>query len=127
MFYEGLQIREKQDKFDIETWLGSVYTLEEQNKFDVAGDVLVNHLDNLLKAGAFEYCDKVLQVADLQRIEASGIALLLDFTYPAKERLPSRAEFCVRARARLLELLGDAERVERLMCRRGYYTDSGTP
>jgi hypothetical protein len=95
------------------TWLGDVYSLVAQGRFEAAIDVLFRNVDALLLAGQFSRCNELLRAIDLKRLDTNLLVGALSITVSAADRLPGRAHFVERV-ARQLEVLAPG-RVERLL------------
>lgn len=76
---------------------------------------IIEAIDDEFLAGNFHVVDRVLQLADIDRLEENGIVALLSITLCARDKLPARAEFIERCDRRLRALLNDDERVDRLL------------
>lgn len=67
-------------------------------------DVLFMLVDGLLRRGDYEECDRVLPAFDAATLQPDAIVGILSATWPARDRLPSRAAFVLGVEARLREL-----------------------
>lgn len=94
-------------------WLERVYVLVSQAELEDAIDLLFEQVDDLLLAGRFNDCDKILQKVDIDRLETNLMIGLLSVTLAAAKELPNRALVMSAIRESLTR--SDPARVERLL------------
>ena len=97
----------------MERLLKAVYGAVSNELHDVAGDLILHHVDEWMLAGDFEACDKLLSAVDLERLDAYAVVVLLAATICAKDELVLRAIFVEHAKERLQALAPD--KVDELM------------
>lgn len=78
---------------------GQPQWVEESNRFEKAGergkalDVIYDTLDDMLLASKFGECDNDLSRIDVAELGNSQLTSVLMVTAPARDLLPSRADF----------------------------------
>lgn len=81
----------------------------EEHSYEVFATV-----EKLLRRGAFDEVDRMLDALDLDALDSTGILSVLTITWHGKAHLTTRDAFLARAEPVLVTRLG-AERAERLL------------
>ena len=79
-------------------FLDGLYRRTAAGEVPAAMDSVVEFVDELLNAGRFAACDRLLRMVDSTRLPSSLRRAFLMVTYPAKAELPSRAAFWAAAK-----------------------------
>lgn len=104
------------DAANICTFLEEVYRLAAIDNLQSATDRVFDHIDQLLCAGSFDVCDEILKRVDVARLPAPLLRSFLTITAAAKEKLPARQPFFVKAEQEMARLRGP-EMAKRLLGR----------
>lgn len=97
----------------IPDWLEDMYCLVAKGDIDNALDVLFDKVDDLLLAGSFEECNRLLPLIDVGRLDTHLLVSVLSITKAASGLLPARQQLVRRVEERLAVIA--PERVERLL------------
>lgn len=89
-----------------------LYDLKDQDP-QKGSDLAVSAMDDFFLENRFSTAEEVLLTVDVTRLSPATILALLSISYHAKDKLPSRPKFFIRAKAELVDKLGE-ERAERL-------------
>jgi hypothetical protein len=79
----------EEDKF-----LTDVYRLSSENKVHAAGDLIFDFVQEFLRNGNFQDCQRLLMAVDVSRLEPALLVTFLSTTFEARHKLqPSRDEY----------------------------------
>ncbi len=78
---------------DMGQFLERIYQAVARGDAEGATDELFDRMDRLLEADDFAACDRILQRANLDRLESNLIVAFLVITLPAREHLRERGSF----------------------------------
>ncbi len=91
-----------------------VYLLDNAGETQRATYPVFDFLELQLFAGEFQFCDEVLEQADVARLSTSVMRAFLTVTAPARSKLASRPAFYARVHAAILHARG-VETTQRLI------------
>jgi hypothetical protein len=102
-----------QPRFPVATARPDLLTLAYEavaaGKIDDAIDVIIDVIDDRLRAGKWEEVDAILAAANLGKLDADSLVALLIATVRAKEHLPIRATVAGAIATRVRKLLPKEE------------------
>lgn len=86
-------------------WLAHLYAVSEGSELRKAGAIVLWTIDSVLRErDGVEVLDAILAGVNVERITSGAVIALVRGTHHTGDRLRSRREFLLRARARLLAL-----------------------
>jgi hypothetical protein len=94
--------------------LAMIYELNRTNKTDDALDMLYEVVDDLLHAGSFVLCDRMLAKLEVNALSEDLLVGALSITLTAKNSLPARAQLFGRVQQKLA-LTHNTDEVTRLL------------
>lgn len=89
----------KKIQYSNNTWLNKVFA---QPSDAAAIDVLFDKIDDMFKNDLFEEVDNLLQKLPVHDLPTSILCAFVSITYPARHKLPSRADFFEKAEKSLI-------------------------
>lgn len=93
---------------EVRRFLEKTYQTVARGDIDTATDEVFDRIDGLLEAGDFAACDRILQMADPDRLDSNLMVAFLVITLPARERLRERGAFHDAVRRILATSRGEA-------------------
>jgi hypothetical protein len=99
---------------EADEFLDGVYQLDELGETQLATFRVFDQIESLLHEGAFTVCDTLLERIVVRRLSTSLMRSFLTITFPAKDKLPSRAKLLGQIQSEMTRIRG-AEITRRLL------------
>lgn len=90
----------------------------QESSIDNKMDVIFKYIDDRMLDDEFEKIDQFFDAIDINKLEENNIIAIIAITYCGMDKLQRREEFINRAEIRLMELLKDKERIDKLLNKR---------
>jgi hypothetical protein len=97
-----------------DSFLNEVYSLDDSGQSQLATLSVFDYLEGKLFVGEFEFCDRVLEKADVARLSTSLMRAFLTITAASKANLSARPDFYSRVDVAMSRVRG-AEITKRLI------------